>query len=246
MKKKIVLFVSTFVISGAWYAKKSDDPFSEALSSPLQETITGMESTLFNREGQLHQKLQVAAYYKKKGDPIAYMERPLFCTYPLEGASPSPYMPSTHWTHPLSIQSDQARLEPSEHQALYTGNVIVTQGEYVLHAHTLLVQKDQEGGLKHIIARGMPATFQATIPSTPAPYQGQAETITYYPTSRRLVLEGHAQIIHQTDTFKGPFLQYCLTTRVITAEKRNHERPTITLSPPAHHPTHSRRSQKAT
>lgn len=132
---------------------------------------------------------------------------------------------------PIEIQSDVATFEHALEQAVYEGNVVMTQGSHTLHADKLLIQKNTEDGTSCFIATGTPATFKGLVADSPVPVSATAKTITFHPESQLLVFEEDATLNHQQDKFKGPSLSYRLDTQTITANANGHVRPTITIQP---------------
>jgi lipopolysaccharide export system protein LptA len=132
---------------------------------------------------------------------------------------------------PIQIQSDTASFEQLSHQATHEGNVVMTQGDHILHADKLTVKKDPKGDLTVLKATGNPATFSGQMESSPHPVLATAKIIYYYPDKQLIVLEGQATLDHQQDKFKGPMLSYQLDKQVVSATKQNNERPTITIQP---------------
>lgn len=132
---------------------------------------------------------------------------------------------------PIKIQSDMASIEQLKQEAVYTGNVIMTQGEHELKADELIIKKELHGGLSVITAKGNPAHFTGKRVDDPAPLFATANIIHYYPTKQLIVLEGEATLEHQKDKFSGPSLSYHLEKQVISATSQSDARPTVILHP---------------
>lgn len=131
---------------------------------------------------------------------------------------------------PVQIQSDTASIDQIKRLAIYSGNVVMTQGIQVLHADKITAQQD---GGNVIIATGKPATFKGQRNNSPQPVYATAQTIYYYPDKQLLVLEGNALLQQAEDKFAAPILSYQIDTQMITANKQSNERPTITIYPKA-------------
>ncbi|MGD9591144.1 MAG: lipopolysaccharide transport periplasmic protein LptA [Candidatus Berkiella sp.] len=132
---------------------------------------------------------------------------------------------------PIEIQSDVASFEQRSRQATHEGNVVMIQGNNVLHADKLSVKKDTQGLLTVVKAMGNPATFTGTFENDPKPVYATAKIIYYYPDKQLIVLEGSATLDHQEDKFKGPMLSYQIDKQIVSAAKQSNERPTITIHP---------------
>lgn len=147
--------------------------------------------------------------------------------------SPLSAAPALDPTAPIQIQADNASVDQLSRQATHEGNVVLTQGNHILHANKLITIQDNQGRLSSITANGNPATFEGKWIGNAAPVFGSAKIIHYYPDKQLLILEGDATLEHQKDKFQGPSLTYHLDTQVISATKKSNERPTITLYPHA-------------
>jgi lipopolysaccharide export system protein LptA len=134
-------------------------------------------------------------------------------------------------SEPITIQADNASVEQLHRQAIYTGNVIMTQGLHQLRADTLTIKKDLQGRFSVITAVGNPASFTGKRANDPEPLIATGKTIYYYPDKQLVVLEGLATLEHQKDKFEGPTLSYNLDKQVISATSQSQDRPTITLHP---------------
>lgn len=134
---------------------------------------------------------------------------------------------------PLQIRADKATIEQTSRQAIYLGNVILTQGSRVLHADKLEVKQDSQGRWDVIRATGNPARFTGNLDTNSQPVYGTAKTIYYYPDKQLVILEGGAVLEHEKDKFQGPTLSYEIDKRIISATKQSDERPTITIQPRA-------------
>lgn len=132
---------------------------------------------------------------------------------------------------PITIRADAASIEQLKHQATYTGNVIMTQGDHELRADTLTIQKDPHGRLHVITAHGNPAHFVGKRANDPEPLYATAKMIHYYPDKQLVVLEGSAALQYHHDKFEGPTLSYHFEKQVISASSHNQERPTVILQP---------------
>lgn len=132
---------------------------------------------------------------------------------------------------PIKIQSNDASLEQLKQEAVYRGNVIVTQDDNILRSDELIVKRDPHGRLNVITATGKPATFTGKRANDLKPLHATAQTIYYYPEKQLIVLEGEATLEHEQDKFAGPSLSYNLEKQVISASSQKDVRPTVILHP---------------
>lgn len=132
---------------------------------------------------------------------------------------------------PIKIQADTASIEQLKQKAVYTGNVIMIQGEHELRANELVIKKEPNSGLNVITAKGDPAHFTGKRLNDPHPLLATANIIYYYPAKQLIILEGAATLDYQKDRFEGPTLSYHLEKQVISATSQNDLRPTVILHP---------------
>jgi lipopolysaccharide export system protein LptA len=78
---------------------------------------------------------------------------------------------------PIKIQADTASVEQLKQEAIYTGNVIMVQGEHELRADELIIKKDPHGGLNVITAKGNPAHFTGKRLDDPQPLLATANLL---------------------------------------------------------------------
>ncbi len=151
----------------------------------------------------------------------------LFCM----AATVQAKVPRLNNAAPIQIQSDIASFEQRNHQAVHEGNVVMIQGDNIVHADKLFIKKDPKGELSVIKAMGNPATFTGVFDDDPKPVLATAKVIFYYPDKQLIVLEGAATLDHHEDKFKGPMLSYQIDKQIVSATKQSDERPTITIHP---------------
>ena len=75
---------------------------------------------------------------------------------------------------PIRIQANAATLDDKRNTAVYTGNVIITQGSMRLTGSRVTLSSDANGELNKMVTQGGPATYQQTpkptrLRSRPAP-----------------------------------------------------------------------------
>lgn len=134
---------------------------------------------------------------------------------------------------PISIQSDHLEYNHSTGIVTHSGHVVVKQSDKVLKADNLLIYNDvAHHTLSKMIAKGTsnkPATFQGKINDKQPLLEGQALTISYFPKTQKLLLEGNAFLKKEQDTFTSPAIQFDLASNIVTATKDEHNRPTLVI-----------------
>lgn len=107
---------------------------------------------------------------------------------------------------PIQISANALHGENKpQQQAIYTGNVVMTQGDVVIHADKLTI--DAVGGkVQQATAVGSPVTF--TMSS--AQRHGYGNTLVYKPGSGEIVLIGNAHLWQEKNEINGQQVIYFL------------------------------------
>lgn len=110
---------------------------------------------------------------------------------------------------PIHISADTLHAEnkPSQ-QATYLGNVIMTQGDVVIHAHKLVIDALQ-GKVQTATATGSPVSF--TMSS--AQRHGYGDTLIYKPGTAEIVLQGDAHLWQEKNEISGQQVTYFLNNQ---------------------------------
>lgn len=134
---------------------------------------------------------------------------------------------------PISIQSDHLEYNHQTGIVTHKGHVVVKQGNKILKADSLLMYNEtSHHALSKMVAKGSPqhlATFQGKIKENQPLLEGQALTISYFPKTQKLLLEGNALLKKEQDTFTSPTIQFDLASNIVTATKDEHSRPTLVI-----------------
>ncbi|HKY69914.1 MAG TPA: lipopolysaccharide transport periplasmic protein LptA [Gammaproteobacteria bacterium] len=133
----------------------------------------------------------------------------------------------------VNIQSDTLTYNQVTQEAVHEGNVVLTQGDYILFADKLILHKGstQSKQIEKIIATGNPAKFEAKPKKDKMPVLGEAKTIYYYPTTQQLILQNQAKLHYQADIFTAPKITYDIQKNIIFSEKRDQERSSMVIHP---------------
>ena len=110
---------------------------------------------------------------------------------------------------PIQISANALHGENKpQQQAVYTGNVVMTQGDVVVHADKLTV--DAIAGKVHqATAVGSPVTFTMSA----AQRHGYGNTLVYKPGSGEIVLTGNAHLWQKKNEISGQQVTYFLQTQ---------------------------------
>ncbi len=118
---------------------------------------------------------------------------------------------------PIRIQANAATLDDKRNTAVYTGNVIITQGSMRLTGSRVTLSSDANGELNKMVTQGGPATYQQTPEANKAPVKARAQTIEYYAADERVVLIDKAFLEQSGNTFQGDYVSYDIPAQVVDA-----------------------------
>ncbi|MFA9459742.1 lipopolysaccharide transport periplasmic protein LptA [Thiohalorhabdus methylotrophus] len=102
---------------------------------------------------------------------------------------------------PLVVESDEMLIRDARKQAVYTGNVVATKGDMVLHARKVVVDYS-EGGLRTVHAYGAPVTMDR------GERHGEAREAIYDARKRTVLLIGEAFLEEGPNSLKGARIRY--------------------------------------
>ncbi|KAA0692471.1 lipopolysaccharide transport periplasmic protein LptA [Halopseudomonas laoshanensis] len=121
---------------------------------------------------------------------------------------------------PIRIQANSATLDDRSNTAVYTGNVIITQGSMRLTGNRVTLNTDAEGAVSKIVSQGTPATYKQT-PEGGSPVDSRGQTIEYLADADRVVLIDDAFLEQDGNTFQGEYISYDITREVVDAGRAN-------------------------
>jgi len=132
---------------------------------------------------------------------------------------------------PIQIKADSALFNEKAGTVIYKGHVLLEQGSRRLAADTLTIQKDAQGKIDSMIAKGNPAVLQLkTAPEKNLGY-GEAKTVYYIPTQSEIILIGEAKLSQDKNIVQGSHLIYSLQKRRLVSEASPKGRTVVTLQP---------------
>tara|TARA_R110000796_G_scaffold5833_4_gene21369 strand:+ start:10314 stop:10853 length:540 start_codon:yes stop_codon:yes gene_type:complete len=120
-------------------------------------------------------------------------------------------------SQPIRIQANAATLDDKRNTAVYTGNVIITQGSMRLAGSRVTLTTDASGQLNKMVTQGGPATYQQTPEANKPPVKARAQTIEYYAADERVVLIDNAFLEQSGNTFQGDYVSYDIPAQVVDA-----------------------------
>ena len=117
---------------------------------------------------------------------------------------------------PIRIQANAATLDDRKNVAVYTGNVIITQGSMRLTGSRVTLTLDSAGEVQKLLSTGSPATFRQT-PAGGKQVDTRALTIEYHADTERVVLIEQAFLEQAGNTFQGQRVTYDIQRQVVDA-----------------------------
>ncbi|SDS86089.1 lipopolysaccharide export system protein LptA [Halopseudomonas xinjiangensis] len=118
---------------------------------------------------------------------------------------------------PIRIQADTARLDERRNVAVYTGDVIITQGSMRLTGQEVTLTTDADGAVTKVVSKGSPATFVQTPQPGQTPVNGRGRTIEYHATDETVVMIDNAHLEQDGNTFQGDYVSYDVARQVVDA-----------------------------
>jgi lipopolysaccharide export system protein LptA len=118
---------------------------------------------------------------------------------------------------PIDIASDSASINDESGVAVYSGNVIVSQGRTRLEADTVSVYM-KEQALERIEANGQPARFQEQQLNETVPTTGHASKIIFESSKATLTFSGKATLNQASNSFSGEQIVYDINAQAIQAK----------------------------
>ena len=133
---------------------------------------------------------------------------------------------------PINIDADNAKILEKEGKSIYTGNVVLIQGDTKVTADKIIVLS-KDGKLSHLIAIGNPVTYHQKNQPKEADINGEAKRVEYYALSKRIVLLNNAKLTQGKNSFSGNKIEYNAISEVVTASQSESgkERVRVTIQP---------------
>lgn len=123
----------------------------------------------------------------------------------------------TDRNQPIHIQSDDAQLDDKQGVAVYTGDVVITQGSMKITGNKVTVTRAANGDVDVFTAVGNLAYYEQK-PGVDKPIvQAYAVTIQYFASQDRIVLIDKAKVINDGNTSEGEKIVYDTVRQVVNA-----------------------------
>lgn len=120
---------------------------------------------------------------------------------------------------PIRIQADDAQLDDKQGIAIYTGDVIITQGTMKVTGNKVTMTRTPNGDIDVVTSVGNLAYFeQLQTAGDTKPVQGWGVTIQYHATQNRVVLIDKAKVIDKdNNTTQGEKIVYDTEKKLASA-----------------------------
>ncbi len=123
---------------------------------------------------------------------------------------------------PLKIVADTATIDEKDGLAIYTGNVVLTQGTLKIIADRLSI-KSVEGKVDVVRAKGAPALFSQVPEPDQAEVIAKAKAIDYKVREQTLLLKRNASIVQEDNIFRGEEILYEIQSQRLQAQGQTND-----------------------
>lgn len=118
---------------------------------------------------------------------------------------------------PVNIEADKAFLDNAEGYAVYTGNVVITQGTIKITAAKVeITAPNSEIQLIH--ATGAPVNFEQKMDNGTLA-KGKSRNFKYFVEGKKIILSGQAQLAQNKDLFNSEHMEYFPNTGELHANR---------------------------
>jgi len=108
---------------------------------------------------------------------------------------------------PVNLESDRVDLDDSKKEAVFEGNVTLTQGTLLIKADKIIVKQDADG-FQYGIAYGSPAHFRQKREGFDDFIEGFSERLEYDGKADKVQLFANARIQRGRDEVRGDYISY--------------------------------------
>lgn len=112
---------------------------------------------------------------------------------------------------PVNIEADKVEIDDQKKQAVFQGNVVLTQGTLMLKADRIIVNQD-ESGFQSGVAYGKPAYFRQKREGYEDFIEGEAERLEYHGQQEKVELFINAKLTRGGDEVRGNYISYSALT----------------------------------
>lgn len=108
---------------------------------------------------------------------------------------------------PVNIEADSVEIDDQKQEAVFRGNVVLTQGTLTLKADRIVVLQNKSG-FQYGVAHGKPAYFRQKREGTDEYIEGEAERLEYNSEAEKVELFTNAKLKRGGDEVRGDYIAY--------------------------------------
>ena len=112
---------------------------------------------------------------------------------------------------PVNIEADKVEIDDQKKEAVFQGNVVLTQGTLMLKADRIVVNQD-ESGFQSGVAYGKPAYFRQKREGYDDFIEGEAQRLEYHGQQEKVELFIDAKLTRAGDEVRGNYISYSALT----------------------------------
>lgn len=112
---------------------------------------------------------------------------------------------------PVNIEADKVEIDDKKQEAVFQGNVVLTQGTLMLKADRIVVNQS-ESGFQSGVAYGNPAYFRQKREGFEDYIEGEAERLEYHGEQEKIELFVNAMLKRGGDEVRGNYISYSALT----------------------------------
>src|SRR5580765_2979417 len=112
---------------------------------------------------------------------------------------------------PVNLEADRVDLDDAKKEAVFVGNVTLTQGTMTIKADKIIVKQDAEG-FQYGIAYGKPAHFRQKREGFDEYIEGFSERLEYDGKADKMQMFTNARIQREGDEVRGDYISYNAVT----------------------------------
>ncbi|PTC00464.1 lipopolysaccharide transport periplasmic protein LptA [Thalassospira xiamenensis] len=122
------------------------------------------------------------------------------------------------FSKPIKINADDESFDIKRNLAIFTNNVVISQGTLLIKADKLIAERDRERQVEMFVATGTPATYQQQLDDGSL-IEAQANEIKYDQINQVLTLTGSAEVNQNNSLVRGGVLRYDFVSQTLTSER---------------------------
>jgi lipopolysaccharide export system protein LptA len=127
------------------------------------------------------------------------------------GLSPHAHAERADRDKPVNVEADRVDLDDAKKEAVFQGNVTLTQGTMTIKADKVIVKQDAEG-FQYGIAYGNPAHFRQKREGSDEYIEGFSERLEYDGKADKVQMFTNARIQRGGDEVRGDYISYNAVT----------------------------------